>query len=63
VSAECLFDPAAMHEVLAECALLARDAGAEGIPLPIPSDVALDPDRVDAKDRTFRFAWFRKQLA
>ena len=62
VSAECLDDARAVNEVLAEGAALAADAGADEIPLPVPCDVEIDPDRVVARDREFRFAWFRKRL-
>ena len=52
-----------VDEVLAECVHLAKEAGAEEIHLPIPCDVDIDPDLLEARDRAFRFAWFRKRLA
>jgi len=63
LSAEILHDGKAVNEVLAECAVLANEAGAGEIPLPLPSDVEINPVLVDARDREFQFAWFRKRLA
>ena len=51
-----------MSDVLAECAALAGEAGAEEIRLPCPSDTELDESKVDVIDRAFAFAWMRKAL-
>ena len=53
---------AVLNEILAECVILAKEAGADEIHLPVPCDLAIDPDRLQARDRAFRFAWFRKPL-
>ena len=51
-----------MNTVLAECAALAAETGAEQIQLPCPSELALDTSKLDVIDRQFAFAWLRKRL-
>ena len=57
-----LTTPAAMSEILAECAVIAGELGAEEIQLPCPSEVEPDADKLDVIDRQFAFAWLRKRL-
>ena len=57
-----LTTPAAMSEILAECAAIAGELGAEEIQLPCPSEVEPDADKLDVIDRQFAFAWLRKRL-
>jgi hypothetical protein len=51
-----------MTEILAECAALADELGAQQIDLPCPSDMIPDPAGLDILDREFAFAWLRKRL-
>jgi hypothetical protein len=62
VDAGALKLPERMSRVLAECALLAGEAGAEQIELPCPSDVELDSRLVDVIRRDYMYAWFRKNV-
>jgi len=50
-----------MTEILAECAALAGEIGAEQIPLPCPCDVDLGAG-LDVIERQFAFAWLRKRV-
>ena len=59
VQPEAFTSAEAMSETLAECAMLAGEAGAEEMPLPCPSEIALDASKVEATDRHFAFAWLR----
>ncbi len=51
-----------MNDILEECTQLAGEAGAEVIQLPCPSNIRLDPEKVDVIGREFAFAWLRKTL-
>jgi RNA polymerase sigma-70 factor, ECF subfamily len=51
-----------LTDILVECAALAGELGARQIELPCPSDVIVDPARLDILDRKFAFAWLRKRL-
>ena len=62
VEPDALTSPEKMTEILAECAALAAEAGAEQIPLPCPSEIEPAEGAVDVIDRQFAFAWLRKQL-
>jgi len=62
VQPDALASPSAMSEILAECASLAAELGAEQIQLPCPSEIDLDTDKLDVIDRRFAFAWLRKRL-
>ncbi|HET6426985.1 MAG TPA: sigma-70 family RNA polymerase sigma factor [Phycisphaerae bacterium] len=61
VQPEALSSPELMTEILVECAALARETGAEQIPLPCPSDVDVGAP-LDVVERQFAFAWLRKRL-
>ena len=52
----------AMTDILAECASLSGELGAEELQFPCPSDIDLDEDRVHVVEREFAFAWMRKRL-
>ena len=52
----------AMGQVLAECAVLAAEAGAKQIGLPCPSDLRLEEETLDIIERKFHWAWLRKKL-
>jgi GNAT superfamily N-acetyltransferase len=62
VPAAALNSPAMMGEILAECAAVAGELGAEEIALPCPSNVDLTPGKLEMLDRQFAFAWLRKRL-
>ena len=57
-----LASASAMSEILAACANLAGEVGAEQLAFPCPSDIELDASKVDVIDRQFRYAWLRKKL-
>jgi len=62
VQPEALTSSAQMSEILAECAAVAGELGAEEVELPCPGDVELDGKVVDVISRQFAFAWMRKRL-
>ena len=62
VEPSALSSPETMSEILAACAVLAAEAGAEQITLPCPSNMALEEKKLDIIERQFRFAWLRKKL-
>ena len=62
VQPEALRSAETISNILAECAAVAAELGAEQIELPCPGDVDLDGDVVDIVDRQFAFAWLRKWL-
>ncbi|KPK79527.1 MAG: hypothetical protein AMJ81_13085 [Phycisphaerae bacterium SM23_33] len=62
VQPETLTSPEMMGDILAECAALAGELGAEKIELPCPSELELDAGELDVLDRQFAFAWLRKRL-
>ena len=52
----------AFTDILAECAALAGEAGAQDIQLPCPSEIELPAGRLEVLDRQFAFPWLRKRL-
>jgi hypothetical protein len=63
VDAASLKSTAGMSRILAECAMLAGEAGAGQFEMPCPSDVVLDSKIVDVIRRDYEYAWFRKRVA
>lgn len=51
-----------MSEILAECAAVAGELGADQIELACPSSLDLDARKIEVLDRHFAFAWLRKRL-
>jgi hypothetical protein len=62
VPAAALNSTAFMSEILAECAAVAGELGAEEIALPCPSNLDLAPGKLEVIERRFAFAWLRKRL-
>ena len=60
---QALTSPDAMTEILAECAALVGELGAEQLGFPCPSEIELDESKVDVIERAFAFAWLRKRLS
>ena len=59
---ELFVDPEMMNTLLANCAAVAREAGASEIQLPIPCEMEVDNSKIELKNRTFAYAWMRKRL-
>ena len=51
-----------MSSILAECAVLAGELGAEEIELSCPSEMELEEGKLDIIRRQFAYAWMRKRL-
>jgi len=62
VPAKALESATMMSEILAECAAVAGELGADQIKLPWPSSMDAAPRNLDVIDRRFAFAWLRKRL-
>jgi RNA polymerase sigma factor (sigma-70 family) len=53
---------AKLSVLLEQCAHVAAELGASEIALPCPSELELDPNRVEVLDRRFAFSWLRKRI-
>ena len=62
VEAEVLESARLMNSVLAKAASIAFETGAKTIELPCPSSLAVDEALLGVRDRSFAFAWMRKNL-
>ena len=62
VEPDALNSGAAMTSILAECAAVAGDHGADRMELPVPSRLETGPP-LEVLDRRFTYAWMRKELA
>jgi len=62
-SPEALQSSAAMSTILRDCVALAGETGAEEAGLPCPSNIEIEPSKVDVISREFAFAWMRKAPA